>query len=263
MKKILIGLLMSAALVACNNNAASSGATATPDQIKADLVKQVPGLEKVDQVNPTQISGLYEVVVGRKIFYVSTDGKLAIFGNLVDLSTKQSITEKRTQELSKVDFSKLPLDLAIKQVNGDGSRKIAVFTDPDCPYCKMFEKQIVPTLKDVTVYSFMFPLPIHPNAASDAKKIWCAKDRAAVWAGWMQKDTPLPTDVSCDTSGLDKVMDIGKNVVQVEGTPTIILEDGELIPGMLPADQLNAKLDQLSGRAPAIDASAPAASAAK
>ena len=156
----------------------------------------------------------------------------------------------------------MPLDLAIKQVNGDGSRKIAVFTDPDCQYCKMFEKQVVPNLKDVTVYSFIFPLPIHPNAANDAKKIWCSKDRATTWANWMQKDTPLPTDMSCDTSALDKVMAIGKDVVGVEGTPTIIFEDGELMPGMLPADQLNAKLDQLSGKAPAVSASAPVASAA-
>ena len=92
MKKILIGLMISAALVACNKS--TDSATVTPDQIKADLVKQVPGLTQVDQVNPTKISGLYEVVVGRKIFYVSTDGKYAVFGNMVDLGSKQSITEK-------------------------------------------------------------------------------------------------------------------------------------------------------------------------
>lgn len=260
MKKLLLGLMVSVALVACNKSS-DSAATVTPDQIKANLVKQVPGLTKVDQVNPTKISGLYEVVVGRKIFYVSTDGKFAVFGNMVDLGTKQSITEQRMQEIAKVDFSQLPLDLAVKQVIGDGSRKIAVFTDPDCPYCKMFEKQVVPQLKDVTVYSFLFPLPIHPNAASDAKKIWCSKDRSATWTAFMQKDTPLPTDVSCDTSGLDKIMKIGTDVVQVDGTPTMVLENGTILPGMLPADQLNAKLDEISGKAPA--ASAPVASAAQ
>ena len=274
MKKLLLGLMVSVALVACNNTSNSaSGANVTPDQIKADLVKQVPGLTKVDQVNPTKISGLYEVVVGRKIFYVSTDGKLAVFGNIVDLATKQSITEQRMQDLAKVDFSKLPLDLAIKQVIGDGSRKIAVFTDPDCPYCKMFEKQVVPQLNNVTVYSFLFPLPIHPNAATHAKQIWCSKDRVATWAAWMQKDTALPTNTSCDTSDLDKVMKVGTDVVQVDGTPTIVLENGQILPGMLPADQLNAKLDEISGKAPAASApvsaapapaaSAPDASAAK
>lgn len=254
--------MLVAGLAACNNNSAGSNSV-SPDKIKADLVKQVPGLTEVDQVNPTKISGLYEVVVGRKIFYVSTDGKFAVFGNIVDLATKQSVTEQRMQDLAKVDFSKLPLDLAIKQVNGDGSRKIAVFTDPDCPYCKMFEKQVVPQLQNVTVYSFMFPLPIHPNAATHAKQIWCSKDRAATWAAWMQKDTALPTNTSCDTSDLDKVMKVGTEVVQVDGTPTIVLSTGQILPGMVPADQLNAKLDEISGKAPAAAASAPSASAAK
>lgn len=251
MKKILIGLLISASLVACNKSE-----TKSVDQIKTDLVKQVPGLTKIDQVNPTKIDGLYEVVVGRKIFYVSTDGKYAMFGNLVDLDSKQSVTEQRTQELSKIDFNKLPLDLAVKQVNGDGSRKIAVFTDPDCPYCKMFEKQVVAQLKDVTVYSFLFPLPIHPDAKTHAQQIWCSKDRTATFAAWMQKDTALPTDTSCDTSALDKVVKVGTDLVGVDGTPTIILSTGEIIPGMLPADQLNAKLDQLSGATAPSDASA-------
>ena len=267
MKKLLLGLMVSVALVACNNSATT---TVTPDQMKANLVKQIPGLTAVDQVNPTKISGLYEVVVGRKIFYVSTDGKFAMFGNLVDLATKQSITEQRMQDLSKVDFSKLPLDSAIKQVIGDGSRKIAVFTDPDCPYCKMFEKQVVPQLTNVTVYSFLFPLPIHPNAATDSKKIWCSKDRLATWSAWMQKDTALPTDTSCDTSALDQVMKVGSEVVQVDGTPTIVLSNGQILPGMVPADQLNAKMDEAEGKVPAsapvasgVVASAPNASAAK
>ncbi len=262
MKKLLIGLMASVALVACNNTS-SGGQSLSKDQIKANLVKQIPGLTTVDQVNPTNISGLYEVVVGRKIFYVSTDGKYAVFGNIVDLGSKQSVTEQRMQDLAKVDFNKLPLDLAIKQVIGDGSRKIAVFTDPDCPYCKMFEKQVVPQLQNVTIYSFLFPLPIHPNAATHAKQIWCSKDRQATWAAWMQKDTPLPTNTSCDTSGLDQVMKVGTDVVQVDGTPTMVLENGQILPGMLPADQLNAKFNEISGKPSSPVASAPAASAAK
>lgn len=259
-KQILVGLLMGLALVACNNSK-SAGQNLSTDQLKANLIKQVPGLTNVDQINSTKINGLYEVVVGRKIFYVSTDGKYAVFGNVVNLASKQSITEQRMQEIAKVDFSKLPLDLAISQVIGDGSRKIAVFTDPDCPYCKMFEKQVVPQLKDVTVYSFLFPLPIHPNAATHAKQIWCSKERSATWAAWMQKDTALPTNTSCNTSALDQVMKVGTDLVQVDGTPTIILANGQILPGMVPADQLNTKLDEISGRVAA--ASAPVASASK
>ena len=251
-KKIILGLIIASTLAACHNSSSSM----TNDQLKANLVKQVPGLTTVDQINPSKISGLNEVVVGRKIFYVSTDGKYAVFGNVVDLATKQSLTEQRMQQLAKIDFAKLPLDLAIKQVIGDGSRKVAVFTDPDCPYCKMFEKQVVPQLHNVTVYSFLFPLPIHPNAASDSKKIWCSKDRTATFAAWMQNNTALPTNTSCDTSDLDRVMKIGTELVQVDGTPTLIFQNGQTIPGMLPADQLNAKLDEVSGTAPA--ASSPA-----
>ena len=248
--------MLSLALVACHK---TDGATVSAEQLKLNLVKQVPGLTTIDQINPTKISGLYEVVVGRKIFYVSTDGKFAVFGNVVELDTKQSVTEQRMQELAKVDFSKIPLDLAVKQVIGDGSRKIAVFTDPDCPYCKMFEKQVVPLLKNVTVYSFLFPLPIHPNAANDSKKIWCSKDRTATFAAWMGKDVALPSNTSCDTSALDKVMKIGTDLIGVDGTPTIILENGQIIPGMLPADQLNAKLDEQSKAPAALVASASAA----
>lgn len=262
MKKILLSLLVATSLAACNKSASGTAGdmNVSPEQIKANLVKQVPGITQIDQVNPTEIKGLYEVVVGRKIFYVSTDGKYAVFGNVVDLASKQSLTEQRMQALAKIDFSQLPLDLAIKQVNGDGSRKIAVFTDPDCPYCKMFEKQVVSQLKDVTVYSFLFPLPIHPNAATHAKQIWCSKDRTATWAAWMQKDVALPTNTSCDTSGLDKVKKVAAETVQVDGTPTIILSTGQILPGMVPADQLNAKLDEISGKAPA---SAPIAAATK
>jgi thiol:disulfide interchange protein DsbC len=262
MKKIFCALMATTLLSSCDLNKGSS-AKVTPEQLKSTLIKQVPGLSKVDQVNSTQINGLYEVVVGRKIFYVSTDGKFAVFGNIVDLAAKQSVTEQRMQDLAKVDFAQLPLDLAIKQVIGDGSRKLAVFTDPDCPYCKMFEKKVVSQLKNVTVYSFMFPLPIHPNAQMHAKQIWCSKDRGATWAAWMQKDTALPNYSSCDTSGLDKVVKVGTDLVQVDGTPTLILENGQIIPGMLPAEQLNAKLDGLAATATTSNSSAATASAAK
>lgn len=260
MKRLFLSLLAGVALAACSHTNGRDGGTLSTDQIKANLVKQVPGLTAVDQVNPTKIPGLYEVVVGRKIFYVSTDGKFAVFGNIVDLTTKQSITEQRMQDLAKIDFSKLPLNLAIKQVIGDGSRKLAVFTDPDCPYCKMFEKQVLPKLKNVTIYNFLFPLPIHPNAATHAKQIWCSKDRLAAWSAWMQQGTALPTDASCDTSALDQIMKVGTDVVQVDGTPTMILGNGQIIPGLLPADQLIAKLNEASGKATENNASSPDAS---
>ena len=252
-KKLLFALITTAALFGCSSQ--HSGGK-TPDQIKAQLTKEIPGLTKVDAVNKSPVAGIYEVVVGRKVFYVSDDGKYLFFGNIVDPTTKKSLTEQRTQELNKIDWKQLPLELAIKEVNGNGKRQIAVFSDPDCPYCQMFEKQVAPQLTDTTIYTFLFPLPMHPNAKPHSIQIWCSKDKAKAWTGWMRDKTPLPTDSSCNTADLDKVYKIGTDVVQVEGTPTIILSNGQILPGMLPPDQLLAQMDQADGVAPAA-ASAP------
>lgn len=253
--KKLIGLgLICATLSACNQSGGKS-----PEQLKEQIKKEIPGVDNIDAINSTPINGVSEVVVGRKIFYVTNDGKYFIFGNIIDVASKQSLTEQRTQELNKIDWNKLPLDLAIKEVNGNGSRKIAVFSDPECPYCQMFEKQVAPLLKDTTIYTFLFPLPMHKEAKPDSIKIWCSKDRTATWTAWMRDKKPLPTDTSCDTSGLEKAIKFGQDVAQIEGTPAIILENGQLLPGMLPADQLMAQMDAAAGKAP----KAPAASQAK
>jgi thiol:disulfide interchange protein DsbC len=186
---------------------------------------------------------MYEVSVGRKVFYVSSDGKYAVFGNIIDLDSKENLTEKRVGELSKIDFSKLPLDLAIKSVNGKGTRTLVVFSDPDCPYCQMFEKQIAPNLLDTTIYTFMFPLSIHPNSKSDVTKIWCSKDRTKTWQDWMRNKKPLPSNMSCDSKDLEKIVDVANNVVHLDATPTLILANGQILQGMLPPDQLINAMD--------------------
>ncbi len=244
-KSILFALITSAALFGCNQQGASGGKS--DEQLKAQLTKDIPGLSKVDAVNKSPIAGINEVVVGRKVFYVTNDGKYLLFGNIIDTATKKSLTEQRTQELSKIDWNKLPLDLAIKEVNGNGKHKIAVFSDPDCPYCQMFEKQVASQLTDTTIYTFLFPLAMHPNAKPHANQIWCSKNRTATWTAWMRDKTPLPTDESCDLSALDKVYKIGSELVGVEGTPTIVLANGQVVPGMLPADQLLAQMSEAEG----------------
>ena len=243
MKKLLTALLVSSVLFGCNKN--NDPKQLSVDEIKAKMVKSIPGLPADVKLNKS-VNGMYEVSVGRKVFYVSNDGKYVLFGNLIDIDSKENLTEKRVSELSKIDFSKLPLDLAIKSVNGSGKRTLVVFSDPDCPYCQMFEKQIAPNLTDTTIYTFMFPLSIHPNAKSDTSKIWCSKDRTKTWQDWMRNQKALPSDVNCDTKGLDKIVDIANNVVHLDATPTLILANGQILQGMLPPDQLMKEMDAAS-----------------
>lgn len=244
----LLGILLSISiLVSCNK--VSSGSTKTPEQLKADLLKEIPGLDKIDAINKSPIDNMYEVVVGRRIFYVSNDGRYLLFGNLVDAVSKKNLTEERSTALSKIDWNQLPLDLAIKEVNGTGERKLAVFSDPECPYCQLFERNTVPNLTNTTVYTFLFPIPSHRNSKAYANAIWCSKDRASTWINWMRNKTPIPLigNDGCDTSALDKVYKIGTDLVQVEGTPTLILTDGQILSGALPAEQLINEIDKAAG----------------
>lgn len=245
MRKILLSLLAVSLLAACN----SKEHKMTAEQAKASIIKSIPGLPDDIKVAPSPVNNIYEVAIGRKIFYVSEDGKYMFFGNIVNAATKENLTDKRVQELSKVDWNSLPLNLAIKVVNGNGSRKLVVFSDPDCPYCHMFEKQTAPQLKDTTIYTFLFPLPIHPSALDNSKKIWCSNNRAEAWTGWMRDKKPLPDNTKCDTSGLEKAIKVGTDIVQVEATPTLVLENGQLLTGALPAEQLIAMMDEVDSKA--------------
>jgi len=239
MKKtsLIMALVLMAGLFGCQKDESK--------EIQAKLLKQIPGVTKIDSVKKTDINGLYEVAIGRKIFYATDDAKYVIFGNVIELSTKTNVTEKRMEDLSVVDFNKLPLDLAVKEVIGNGTARLVVFTDPNCPYCQMFEQKIASQLQDVTIYNFILALPSHPQSAIDIKKIWCSKDKGAVWVAWMRSKVALPADASCDTKALDKVMELANNEVKIEGTPTIILEDGHILQGAMPPEQLNQKLKEV------------------
>ena len=227
----------------CNSQ---SNTIQTPEQIKQHLLQQIPEIHKIDSVTSAPINNLYQVAVGRQVFYITKDGKDIIFGNIIDVATKTNYTQQSIEGLSVIDWNKLPLNLAIKEVNGTGVRKIAVFSDPECPYCKMFEQRVVPALTNTTTYTFLFPLSIHPKAQAEVNAIWCNADRSKVWTQWMRNQIaiPTPSNPNCDLSGLKQIYDVGVNLVQVKGTPTIILVNGHVLPGMIPAPELTAKIDQ-------------------
>ncbi|HEY7986124.1 MAG TPA: DsbC family protein [Methylophilaceae bacterium] len=201
---------------------------------------------KVESVTKTQYGGLYEVYAGGQLIY--TDENFSFFiadGRLIDVKNKRDVTTERTEELSRIDFSALPLEQAIKVVKGNGSRKIAVFSDPDCPFCKQLEQEGLAPITDVTIYTFLFPIErLHPNAPDKAKAIWCAPDRSRAWTNWMQKNILSQGNTSCSTP-LDSVAVLAQKL-GVNSTPTLFFTDGARIRGAYPTEDIEKALNLAS-----------------
>lgn len=215
-------------------------------EIRSTIEAKFPGA-KVQSVGKTSYAGLYEVVLdGPQLAYVDEKANYLFMGSVLDLKNQKNLTEERFQKLTAVKFDTLPLDSAIKVVKGNGSRKIAVFADADCPYCKKFEQELV-NVKDITVYTFLFPLDqLHPEAGKKSKQIWCAPDRAKAWEEWMLKGNLPKNDGNCDNP-LAKTAELGKKL-GIQGTPAIIFADGRRVPGMIPAARLEQMLEGKSGK---------------
>jgi thiol:disulfide interchange protein DsbC len=199
---------------------------------------------KVEKVTKTPYAGLYEVFMGGQIIY--TDEKLTFLiaeGRLVDPKTKKDITGERLEELTKIDFASLPLEQAIKVVKGNGSRKLVVFSDVDCPYCKRLERNEIANITDVTVYTFLYPIEqLHPDAANKSKLIWCAKDRVKAWDNWILRDQLPSTAATCDVP-IEKVGQLAKKI-GVSSTPTLIFADGKRMLGAQPHKEIERMLTE-------------------
>jgi thiol:disulfide interchange protein DsbC len=203
---------------------------------------------KVDSVLKTPYAGLYEVFMGGQIIY--TDEKLSFIiaeGRLVDPKTKKDVTGERLEELTKIDFNSLPLDKAIKIVKGNGSRKLVVFSDVDCPYCKQLERKELSNITDVTIYTFLYPIDqLHPDAANKSRSIWCATNREKAWTDWILKDQ-LPTATGKCEVPLEKVGELARKF-GITGTPALIFSDGKKIPGAVPYKEIERYLQAASSK---------------
>jgi len=205
---------------------------------EADVKKAVEGIlgknAKIDSVKKSGVLGLYEVVVGGEIAYVDEKANYLIFGNIIDVKAKKDLTEERKLKLAQIKFSDLPLDLAIKQVKGNGKRVIATFEDPNCGYCKKLAKELV-GMTDVTIYTFLYPI-LSPDSMEKSKAIWCASDKVKAWNDWMVNNS-APAAGKCDASAVEKSVALGQKL-NIRGTPTIFFTDGNRTPGYMPVAQL-------------------------
>jgi thiol:disulfide interchange protein DsbC len=211
----------------------------TLDGIRKSFESRFPGIE-VANVRPTPFNGLYEVQIGMDVVYTDVKVDYVLQGSLVDAKTRTDLTAARLAKLAEVPFGSLPLNLAIKQVKGNGQRKMAVFEDPNCGYCKMLHRTLQ-QVDNVTVYTFLYPV-LTPDSAVKARDIWCAKDRAQAWEDWMVNGK-APADATCDTP-INQLLALGQKLM-VQGTPAIIFADGSRVNGTLPLAALDEKLASL------------------
>ena len=195
---------------------------------------------KVDSVTKTPYSGLFEVRTGGDIIYTDEKAKYLFVGRVIDTKTFQDYTKERIDEISRIKFSDLPFDSALKMVKGNGKRMIAVFEDPNCGYCKRF-RQTLQGLDNVTVYTFMYNI-LAEDSAVKSKNIWCSADNSKAWDEWMlHSKAPEAAPASCATSPNEKILALGKNM-KITGTPTVFFMDGTRIPGAVDAKALESKL---------------------
>ncbi|MFI5444645.1 DsbC family protein [Polaromonas sp. UC242_47] len=228
-------------IVTCSLLALSLGAAFAQEAvIRKNLTDRLPTLPKIDEISKTPMNGLYEVRVnGSEIFYTDADGNFLIQGSLIDTKVRRNLTEERVDKLNAVAFDALPVKDAFTIVRGNGKRKMAVFEDPNCGYCKRFERDMQ-KVSDVTIHMFLYPI-LSPDSVEKSKHIWCAKDKAKVWQDLMVRDQPL-TAATCDTSALTRNIEFGKKY-RITGTPTVIFADGTRVPGAISSQQVEKYLN--------------------
>ena len=204
------------------------------------IEQQYPDI-KIQSIKKTNFNDLYEVYLGNQIIYTDQSFKfLIIEGQLVDPKSKKNITAERLADLQKIAFENLPLDLAIKIKKGIPQKKVAVFSDIDCPFCRKLEKEVLMQLDNVEIYTFIFPLAIHPEAEQKSLKIWCSDDPAANWVNFM-KTADLPDNNGDCASPIDEIQNFAKKY-DIQSTPTIIFEDGKRVSGAIPKDEFKSLL---------------------
>jgi thiol:disulfide interchange protein DsbC len=220
-------------------------------RIRAAIAKSLPDM-KVDAVRKAGYGNLYEVILGGEIYYTDESGSYLVNGQLIDLRTRENVTEQRMRVINRVEFGQLPLDSAFKIVRGNGSRKVAMFADPNCGYCKRFERDLL-GVNDITVYVFLYPI-LAPDSVEKSKVVWCSADRGKAWLDHMVKDLPIQGEAKCATP-IEKNLAFGHEK-KISGTPTLIFEDGDRIPGAMPIADFEKKLATAKA-GPAANAKAP------
>jgi len=251
--------LFRAATLALIATAAVSLAHAAPaDELREKLRTKYP-TTSFNSVEESPVQGIFEIIAGDNLFYTDKSADYLFFGSMYDMGNRRDITQERRESLRdvrRVNYATLGTEKAIVEVRGDGSRKFAVFTDPDCPYCRMLEPTL-DKLDNVTIYRFLYPIAsLHPDATAAANSVWCeGKDdagRLAMLKTHMSNNAASERNpvgafekavsgaAACSTPVSASVKFAEAN--NIKGTPTLVAEDGRVLEGNVPKERLEAWL---------------------
>ena len=221
----------------------SAGVLAQEATIRKNLAERLPQLRQIDEVRKSPVPGLFEIRVnGSDIYYTDAQGNYLIQGQVIDTKQRRNLTEERIEKLTAIKFEALPLQDAIAIVRGKGERKLAVFQDPNCGYCKRFERDLQ-KLDNVTVHLFLYPI-LGADSTEKSRGIWCARDRTKAWNDWMLRDVPVAAAASmCNSAALERNVALGRKH-NITGTPTLVFVDGSRVPGAVDAQQVEKLLSQ-------------------
>lgn len=227
----------------------ASAAHADERAIRKVLEAKIPD-GKVLSIRRLPYAGLYEVAVqrtdGTRVYYTDESAQVILAGaNVIESRTGRSLTEERLRQLTAIDWSKLPFQWAVTTRRGDGRRKIAIFSDPNCPYCRTFERDLA-RLDDITVHIFMYPV-IKPESVRQTKSVWCSKDRARAWNDLMLRDIEPTASTEC-ANPIEDLVALGKKL-GATSTPTWFLPNGDKYQGALPMSGVISLLDATAQRA--------------
>jgi thiol:disulfide interchange protein DsbC len=241
LRRILLAVFSAGAFAASMQSAFADDAA-----IRKNIAERFPDWPKVDEISKTPIPGIYELRFGTDIFYTDEQGNHVIEGTVMETRSHTNLTEARISKLTAIDFASLPLKDAIVWKQGTGARKLVIFADPNCGYCKKFERDLQ-QIKDVTVYTFLYPI-LGGDSPDKSRNIWCAKDNTKAWRDWMlEASAPARIMGACDTGALTRNVAFGRKY-KINGTPALIFEDGKRIPGALPIDQVEKNLASATPR---------------
>lgn len=239
-------LLGGAALLATSAAQAQAPLPASQQAaLKQKLAQRLPSLPPIDELRPAALPGLIEARAGQHVFYVDAKGDFLIDGSLVETSTQRNLTEERLDEINKVDFAALPFKDAVVWKNGSGKRKLVIFSDPNCGYCKRLEKDLQ-QVKDITVYTFIIPI-LGEDSKVKAENIWCMKDRTQAYRGWMLDGQVPPKAFGMCASPTQRNLALAQKF-RVSGTPAMFFEDGTRLASAAPVDVIEQRLAKATAK---------------